>query len=89
MNVKQVDRYKNAPTSHNMHFLVQKSFPHQIVTADKSWVYYENQIKLKYWVDPLYAARKKPKQKLHSTKLLLCVWWDIEGILFMEFIFEC
>ena len=31
----------------------KKSFLHQIVTEDESWVYYKIQMKQKYWLDPL------------------------------------
>jgi len=35
---------------------------------------------------PLQAASSQPKRNLPCKKLLLCVWWGSEGVLYTEFI---
>ena len=49
----------------------KKSFLYQIITEDESGMYYENQMKGKYWLDPLRAGPSQPK--LNLPKLLLFV----------------
>jgi [histone H3]-lysine36 N-dimethyltransferase SETMAR len=38
----------------------------------------------RFWVDRGGATPKRPKKSLHSKKILLCVWWDIFGVIYFE-----
>ena len=66
----------------------RKSFLHQIVTGDESWIYYENPTPKKYWLNPGTPAPAQPKRNPHVKKALLCVWWDMRGILYWELLHE-
>lgn len=46
----------------------KKSFLHQIVTGDESWVYYENPVRKRQWLSPGQPARSTPKSGLHPKK---------------------
>lgn len=62
----------------------RKSFLWQIVTGDEKWVYYENPQRKRSWVDPEQPTKSTPKPNLHSKKVLLCIWWDMKGVLYYE-----
>lgn len=68
-------------------FLVQhqrKSFLWKIVTGDEKWIYYENPKRKKAYVDPGQPGPSQPKRGTHSSKVMLCIWWDIKGVLYYE-----
>ena len=44
-------------------------------------MYYENQMKRQYCLDPLQAGPSQSKRILHCKTLLLCVWWDSGGVI--------
>lgn len=66
----------------------KKSFLHKIVTGDESWIYYESPKRKKHWLNPGTPAPAQPKPNLHRKKALLCVWWDLKGILYYELLPE-
>ena len=54
----------------------KKSFLHKIVTGDEKWIYYDNPVNLKQWLDPDQPPLFTPKRDIHVKKVMLCVWWD-------------
>ena len=62
----------------------KKSFLGKIVTDDEKWIYYDNP-KLKYqWVDSGEQVNSTPKRNIHCNKFMLCIWWDMKGVLHYE-----
>ena len=63
---------------------MKKNFLWKIVTADKKWIYFENQTNKKKWLSPGQLSNPTAKPNIHRTKVMLCVLWDIKGILHYE-----
>ena len=51
-----------------------------MVTGDEKWVIYENVKRKRSWS----TANEAAKPVLTARKVLLCVWWDWQGILYYE-----
>ena len=62
----------------------RKSFLPNIVTGDEKWLFYDNPQRKKQWLDPGEAARPTPKRNVHGKKVMLCIWWDQQGVLYYE-----
>lgn len=62
----------------------KKDFLHKIVTGDEKWVYFDNPVNEKQWLDPNQPAKHVPKRDIHGKKVLLCVWWDMKGVVHYE-----
>ena len=62
----------------------RKSFLHRIVTGDEKWIHYDNPKRPKAWVRPGEAGPSKPKQNIHGSKVMLCIWWDQKGVVYYE-----
>jgi len=59
-------------------------FMKRIVTGDEKWVLYINVERKNQWLSPGQKATPTPKPGLHPKKVLLCVWWDREGVVYFE-----
>jgi histone-lysine N-methyltransferase SETMAR len=57
-----------------------------LVTGDESWVLYANHTRKSQWLPHGEPPLKQPKGELHEKKVLLCVWWDAQGVLYREFL---
>ena len=49
----------------------------RIVTSDEKWVYLVNHNRQKRWV---------PRQDRFGNKVMICVWWNYEGVLHFELV---
>ena len=55
-----------------------------IVTGDEKWCLFFNERRRRSWVDAGGPAQPQPKTNLHPRKVLLCIWWDSQGVLYWE-----
>ena len=62
----------------------KKSFLHRIVTRDKKWIHYDNPKRKKSLVKPGQPAKPTAKPNIHVAKVMYCIWWDQEGVLYYE-----
>ena len=74
--------------TYNLYFspgsVQKKDFLWKIVTGDDKWIYFDNPSNIRQWLDPGQASVQTPKRNIHGKKVMLCVWWDIKGILYFE-----
>lgn len=61
----------------------RKGFLHRLVTGDEKWIY-ENPKRKKAWVQPGEAGPSQPKRNILSDKVMLCIWWDMKGVVYYE-----
>ena len=57
---------------------------HNLVTSDEKWVLYANNIHRRQWLSPGQAGVPTPRTGLLVKKAMLCVWWNIRGIVHWE-----
>ena len=62
----------------------RKGFLHRIVTDDKKWIHYDNPNHRKLWGKPSHASTSSAKPNSHGSKLLLCIWWDQQCVIYYE-----
>ena len=58
----------------------------RIVTSDEKWVYLVNHDRSKRWVPRDQSAPSVPRQNRFGEKVMLCVWWNVEGVLHFELV---
>lgn len=58
----------------------------RIVTSDEKWVYLVNHNRDKRWVQKSQDTPSIPKQNRFGKKVMLCVWWNFEGIVHFELV---
>lgn len=61
-----------------------KKFLHRIVTGDEKWIHYDNPKRPKAWVKQGKPSPSMTKRNIHGSKILLCIWWDQEGLVYYE-----
>ena len=59
-------------------------FLNRIITGDEKWVLYVNVERKKQWLELGQKPVPTPKPGLHPKKVLLCVWWDMDGVVHFE-----
>ncbi|GJQ72694.1 hypothetical protein Trydic_g1351 [Trypoxylus dichotomus] len=62
----------------------KKGVLHRIITGDKEWIHYDNPKCKLAWVKPGELVPSKPKRNNHGLKVMLCIWWDVRGIVYYE-----
>lgn len=62
----------------------RKGFLHRIITGDEKWIYYDNPKRKKSWGMPGHASTSSAKPNIHGSKILLCIWWDQQGVIYYE-----
>jgi len=68
---------------HFITFLQKKQFLYQIVIGDEKWIYYDNLKHKKSWISPGQPSTlTQQKCNMYGSKILLCIWWDIKGIVY-------
>jgi histone-lysine N-methyltransferase SETMAR len=63
---------------------LKEPFLERVVTGDEKWVLYVNTERKNQWLTPGQSPIPTSKTGLHPKKVLLCVWWDICGIIHFE-----
>ena len=67
----------------------RKGFLHRIDTGDEKWIYYENPKRKKAWVKSGESGPSQPKRNIHCAKVMLCIWWDMKGVVYHELLTPC
>ena len=62
----------------------RKAFLHRIVTGNEKWIHYDNPKRRKSWGKPGHALTSSAKPNIHCSKLLLCISWDRQGVIYYE-----
>lgn len=57
-----------------------------LITGDEKWCLYVNHTRKRKWVNADEEPEPTPKGELHPRKVLLSVWWDVNGIIHQEFL---
>lgn len=55
-----------------------------IITGDEKWCLYVNVKRKRNWLRKDSPPQFQAKAELHSRKVMLCVWWDSQGIILSE-----
>lgn len=55
-----------------------------IITGDEKWCLYVNIKRRRHWVDKDKQPEPQPRTDLHPLKVMICVWWDVRGIIHYE-----
>lgn len=61
-------------------------FLHRIVTCDEKWVLLDNRCRSNQWLRPNQKPKRTPKPNLHQTKVMLCIWWFVGGVVHWELV---
>ena len=65
---------------------IDDRFIRRIVTCDEKWVYYCNPDTSKQWLGPRQLAKVIVKKNRFGPIVILCVWWNFEGVIHWEFV---
>jgi histone-lysine N-methyltransferase SETMAR len=61
-----------------------RPFLDQIVTGDEKWILYVNIKRKKQWLSRGQKPVPTAKPDLHPQKIMLCIWWDMRGVIHFE-----
>ena len=57
---------------------------HNLITGDEKWVLYINYTHRRQWLSPGKTGVATPKADLRPKKVMLSVWWGVNGIIHWE-----
>lgn len=60
----------------------------RIVTGDEKWIYLSNPYKDNQWLMPGQPAVPVVRREQFEKKVMLCVWWNLDGVLHFELVPE-
>lgn len=79
------DRERRAEAASSLlSFRRRRDWLKSIVTGDEKWCLYVNVKRRRSWVTADSTPEPQPKTGLHPRKIMLCVWWDCQGIIYYE-----
>jgi len=64
-------------------------FVHQFITMDETWIHHytpESKQQSKQWIEAACSASKKTRLVPSAGKVMASVFWDAEGILFIDYL---
>lgn len=61
-------------------------FMHRLITCDEKWLLYDNHKRSARWLDVDEAPKHSPKPKLHMKKVMVTVWWSMQGVIHYSFL---
>jgi histone-lysine N-methyltransferase SETMAR len=64
-------------------------FVHRFITMDETWIHHytpKSKLQLKQWTEAGCSAPKKTRLVLSAGKVMASVFWDAEGILFIDYL---
>jgi histone-lysine N-methyltransferase SETMAR len=61
-------------------------FIKRIVTCDKKWIYLNNPDLQEQWLDKGQLPVLVAKKERFERKVILCVWWNYEGLVYYELV---
>ena len=62
----------------------KQPFLRYLVTSDEKWILFDNVKNNRRWLRPTDQNRQVAKPKLTPKKVMLCVWWDCQGVIHWE-----
>lgn len=60
----------------------------RLITGDEKWVLYDNHHRRAQWVGEGETPQDVPKPDLHPKKVMLSVWWGVDGPIYWELLPE-
>ena len=75
----RVDACMDLMTSHRNYQWLRN-----LITGDEKWVLYINYTHRRQWLSPGQTGVATPKADLHPKKVMLSVWWGVNGIIHWE-----
>ena len=62
----------------------KRFFLHRIVIGDEKWIHYDNPKRRKSWGKPGHESTSSAKPNMLGSKLLLCIWWNQQNVIYYE-----